>query len=284
MKKLTIEFVRESFAKEGYTLLSEVYITNTKLEYICKQGHTHKIMWDNWRSKQRCPTCARQTKPTIEYVRQSFANEGYTLISKVYINNNTKLDFVCPQGHNHSISLAHWKENYRCIYCSDRIKHTFEEVKKNFESEGYTLLSTEYVNSKTKLNFICDLGHNHSIIWDSWASGARCYTCGIINRSGSKHHSWIKDRTSMEYCEVWQDKEYKYSIRERDGHVCLNPYCTSKDPTKLSIHHINYDKKDCHFKNLITVCRSCNSKANIDRDWHQDWYQALLHNRYGYNY
>jgi len=46
MKKLTIEFVRESFAKEGYTLLSKVYTNNsTKLDYICPKGHRHSIVW-----------------------------------------------------------------------------------------------------------------------------------------------------------------------------------------------------------------------------------------------
>jgi len=145
-------------------------------------------------------------------------------------------------------------------------------------------LSTEYVNCKHKLVYVCDLGHQHEICYDKWVQGRRCPTCKAIDFMGAKNPNWREENASTEYCPVWKDKEYKLDLRERDGHKCLNPYCDSKKPSDLVIHHINYDKKDCHFKNLITVCRSCNNKANKDRDWHQSWYQSLLHNRYGYNY
>ncbi len=79
------------------------------------------------------------------------------------------------------------------------------------------------------------------------------------------------------------DKEYKEDIKLRDGDKCLNPYCDSKNPDDLTVHHIDYNKKNCGPNNLITVCRSCNAKANIDRDWHTAWYQAILYKRYGIN-
>ena len=48
MRKLTYEFVKEQFEKEGYTLLSEKYINCfTKLDYICPKGHKHSISWEN---------------------------------------------------------------------------------------------------------------------------------------------------------------------------------------------------------------------------------------------
>lgn len=101
---------------------------------------------------------------------------------------------------------------------------------------------------------------------------------------GDNHPNWAGGKSLEKYCAVWRDEDYKQDIRKRDDNKCLNPYCSSKNPSKLNIHHINYNKKDCHFKNLITVCHGCNTKANYDRDWHQSWYQAILHNRYGYNY
>jgi len=61
------------------------------------------------------------------------------------------------------------------------------------------------------------------------------------------------------------------------------PYCSGKDST-LAVHHIDYNKKFCGAENLITVCRSCNSRANTDRGWHKAWYKAILYKRYGYVY
>jgi hypothetical protein len=52
---------------------------------------------------------------------------------------------------------------------------------------------------------------------------------------------------------------------------------------KLCIHHINYDKKDCRPANLITLCLSCNSKANKDREWHEAYYTEIMKRRKPYD-
>jgi len=81
------------------------------------------------------------------------------------------------------------------------------------------------------------------------------------------------------YCEIWTDQEFKESIKQRDGYKCLNPEC-NKTCDRLSIHHIDYVKKNCHPSNLITICVSCNAKANKDREWHEAWYCAIIERRY----
>lgn len=63
------------------------------------------------------------------------------------------------------------------------------------------------------------------------------------------------------------DHSLKISIKERDSYICQlcgkpESWCTQK----LCIHHIDYDKKNSQYGNLITLCHPCNSKANADRD------------------
>jgi hypothetical protein len=285
MKKLTYEFVKESFEKEGHILLSEKYINSvTKLDYICSKGHKHNICWADWSQGHRCSTCAGQTKPTIEQVKESFKNEDYILLSEEYVNSNTKLNYICPKGHNHNIRWGHWKRVQRCPTCAVKPKLTLEQVRESFSKEGCTLLSKEYNHTQTKLDYICVNGHKHSICYSNWQRGIRCPTCHdirqSISNSGPGNPSWKGGISYEPYCHIWSDKEYKADIKLRDGNKCLNPYCNKKS-NKLHIHHINYDKKDCHPSNLITVCNSCNSKANTDRDWHTVWYQAIIKNRYG---
>lgn len=81
----------------------------------------------------------------------------------------------------------------------------------------------------------------------------------------------------------WLDEEFKESIRERDNYECQNPDCWRKYD-RLDIHHIDYNKKDCHPSNLITLCVSCNSRANFKRDYWENLYQNIMHEKYGYNY
>ena len=97
--------------------------------------------------------------------------------------------------------------------------------------------------------------------------------------SGENNPNWKGGISCEPYCDVWLNKEYKDSIKERDGYKCLNTECNGKYK-RLHLHHINYIKKDCHPLNLITLCISCNTKANKDRDWHQSWYQAIINRRY----
>ena len=101
------------------------------------------------------------------------------------------------------------------------------------------------------------------------------------NCQGDTHPAWKGGISCEPYCDVWQDKDYKESIKKRDGYKCLNPDCKNIS-CRLTLHHINYNKKDCSHKNLITLCLSCNGRANADREWHESWYLAILHRRYGY--
>ena len=286
--KPSYNFVKKSFEDDGYTLLSNEYINNyTKLNYICQNGHTHSITWAGWKRGQRCPYCDGQTKPTIEFIKKSFESVGYTLLSKNYTNNRTKLKYKCPKGHYHSMGWSSWQRGQRCYYCSSQVKPTIEFVRKSFEAEGYILLSNVYINNYTKLNFICDKGHKHSISWASWKRGSRCRLCSneqvAINYLGPGHPNWLGGISFEPYCEIWKDKEYKSDIMLRDGNRCLNPYCYRKDEP-LAVHHIDYNKKNCKPNNLITICRSCNIRANKDRDWHKYWYQAIMSRRYSFKY
>lgn len=61
----------------------------------------------------------------------------------------------------------------------------------------------------------------------------------------------------------------KKKIRERDDFTCQVCDIRESDlPYSLSIHHIDYDKSNNDPINLITVCKRCNSLANIGRE---DW-------------
>ena len=289
MKRYTYEFVKQSFEKERYTLVSKEYINNTtKLDYTCPEGHEHSVVYKSWKKGFRCPHCAGIIKLTIDIIRESFKQENYILISKKYVNNKTKLNYVCSNGHEHSITWNNWQKGKRCIVCAyNNKKLTLEHITLSFEQDGCVLLSKEYINSYTKLDYICKNGHKHSIKWNDWDQGHRCLICKSIehsiNNSGAGHPNWQGGISCTPYCEVWKDKEYKEDIKFRDGCKCLNPSC-NKNNSRLTIHHIDYNKKNCGPTNLITICNSCNVIANTNREWHTAWYQALMYRRYKYEY
>lgn len=74
-----------------------------------------------------------------EKVTAKFESEGYVLRSQ-YVNNTSKLEFTCPEGHEHSISWHSFNSGSRCGICCGR-HVTHEQVQAAFESEGYLLRS-----------------------------------------------------------------------------------------------------------------------------------------------
>lgn len=91
---------------------------------------------------------------------------------------------------------------------------------------------------------------------------------------GSEASNWKGGISKLPYCYIWSS-DFKEEIKGRDNYKCQNPYCLKKYDL-LGVHHINYNKQDCSTENLITLCVSCNSKANFDRNWHESFYREIL--------
>jgi len=93
--------------------------------------------------------------------------------------------------------------------------------------------------------------------------------------------NWKGGISCEPYCDVWLDEEYKQSIRDRDNNTCQNPDCWHNcDDKPLHIHHIDYIKKNCVPRNLITLCNSCNTRANFNREEWTMFYQEIIERKY----
>ena len=76
------------------------------------------------------------------------------------------------------------------------------------------------------------------------------------------------------------NKALKEQIRERDDHICQEcGYTQEQLGYRLPVHHIDYDKKNNNPNNLIALCKSCNSKANFNREDWTKYYQMKLQAR-----
>ena len=190
-KKLTYTFIKQQIEEEGYTLLSSEYINSkTKLDYICPKGHFHSAPWNKWINGHRCASCGGTKRHSYSYIKQLLNDNGITLLSNEYVNQNTKLEVICKNGHKHKTTWGSLKTNFGCPYCSKNAKPTFEEVKSIFKDADYNLLSEEYKNNHIKLDYICPNGHAHSITLNDFKTGYRCPTCAYASVRGSGSARW----------------------------------------------------------------------------------------------
>jgi len=98
---------------------------------------------------------------------------------------------------------------------------------------------------------------------------------------GEKSANWHGGKSFEPYTLDWT-RSLKISIRERDYYTCQ--LCGKKQGDRaFSIHHIDYDKKNCDPKNLITLCVNCHSKTNTNNReyWTKYFYQKLNNIDYG---
>ena len=98
----------------------------------------------------------------------------------------------------------------------------------------------------------------------------RCKSCA---NKGSRNPAWLNDLSKLGYYKF--TKSLKEKIRKRDNRKCQK--CNTKEIKlyrTLDVHHIDYDRRNCKENNLISLCSSCNLKANTNRDY---WYAYFVY-------
>jgi len=89
--------------------------------------------------------------------------KGGVCLSKKYINDRTKLKWQCKEGHVWDTTPNNIKRGTWCPYCARVAKKTLEDMQKIAISKGGKCLSSEYIDSKTKLKWQCEKGH----VWEA---------------------------------------------------------------------------------------------------------------------
>ncbi len=85
---------------------------------------------------------------------------------------------------------------------------------------------------------------------------------------GDKNPAWLGGISFLPYGKDF-NKELKNKIRKRENYCCGECKKSQKELGELlSIHHIDYDKKNNKESNLIALCRSCHGSTHHNR---QQW-------------
>lgn len=177
-------------------------------------------------------------------VKEYIESFGYKLLDDKYIDNKTKLNMLCPNGHLWSCNLRNFKIGRRCRTCSyilrgNNQKLKYEDVKNYIQSKGYELLSTEYFNNSTKLQMKCEKGHIFEMEYSSFQQNKRCPKCGGVYRY---NYDEVKEYfNSFGYDLI--SKEYK------DANTALESKCPEGHILKCSFSSFNNRNTRCHICN-----------------------------------
>jgi hypothetical protein len=99
----------------------------------------------------------------------------------------------------------------------------------------------------------------------------------------------IENQPCGKDCHLWQggisyevypkefNKKLKKNIKIRDNYTCV---ICDKKTQKLDIHHIDYNKTNSNERNLISLCHSCHSKTNINRNKWEIFFVSIINEKY----
>lgn len=217
--------------KRNGKLLSQFPIRcKQKSDWECSEGHTWKASWDNVKKGSWCPTCAGQTKPTLDTL-QAFAKvKKGTLISSIYVNNREKLEWECSEGH---IWKASWNSIQHmsswCPTCANLAKPSIQSLLEYAQSNQGLLLSTVYTNNRQHLLWKCFYGHewkasSHAVVYQ----GHWCHVCA----------STKSERESIDFTEKFFGKPFpKFRFNHNKTKLEFDGY---SEELKIAIEYQGY--------------------------------------------
>ena len=125
---------------------------------------------------------------------------------------------------------------------------------------------------------VCKVCGKEFEVWPSFIKRGEGIFCSnkCKGRWRSEHQKnennplWNGGSSREPYSIDWT-KTLRRSIRERDHYTCQLCGELQSDIT-FSIHHIDYNKKNCNPENLLTLCISCHLKTNINREYWKEFF------------
>ncbi len=187
---------------------------------------------------------------SINQVQSLFQEKGFELLDDEYGNNKTLLNCQCNNcQHKLQVSYYDVRTGYKCPKCNNieepSNKFTYDHVKSIFSSYGCTLLSKEYVNSKTLMDYICPNGHEVKITLNHLQEDKKCKECSKQTRRMLRQVpiEEVKEIFAAEGCTLLEN-EYK------NNKTTMNFKCKCGLESTISLYYFKKIKKctDCKKK------------------------------------
>ncbi|NOU95914.1 hypothetical protein GC093_22205 [Paenibacillus sp. LMG 31456] len=122
-------------------------------------------------------------KQTIEDMHKLAEVRGGRCLSDKYINSQTKLTWECADGHTWDAVPAKVKFSSWCRVCAGGEKSTIVQMRELAQAKGGKCLSQHYINTGTKLKWLCSKGHVFERAPVAIKSGKWCSKCSIQQRA-----------------------------------------------------------------------------------------------------
>jgi hypothetical protein len=175
-----------------------------------------------------------------------------------------------------NISLSKKGKKYHCMPHTDETKRKMSEAHRGrCTNTGRTHFKKGQIphNKKEWIKKECPICKKAFFITPSISArrthcSFQCRNIAMADGRGKREncYNW-RGGISFEPYPYDFTNELRELIRKRDNYKCQICGCPQEECLrKLSVHHIDYDKKNLNPDNLISLCIKCHIKTNYNRE------------------
>jgi hypothetical protein len=177
-----------NFASEvNYTLFNiKRNGTKTRIVVSCENNHNYETSWKAFQNGRRCRKCAsiengKKKLNDINEIRKLMESYSFEVLDTIeYTGKSDRLEFQCEVGHKFVSSYESMRKSKKCPICEygrESFLYSYDDVKQYFESQNCKLLESEYINSHTKMKYLCSCNNTSHIRFGDFIRGVRCIGC-----------------------------------------------------------------------------------------------------------
>lgn len=240
--------------KEGY----EKMTVGDKIRW--KKNQLKGLRKNSWKISQKLTGIERSQDFINKHIENAKTNPNYGMKGRHHTK-NTKIKIK----KNTIIGMANMSTEKKRLFKVVNIGKKASEKTKNQQAESMINLLEQYPKIKREYS-------RHCRKWINSPEGKIFMQTIFL---GKKSHFWKGGIAYFPYSAEWNNY-LKRKIRERDDCICQN---CNKGNSK-DVHHIDYNKQNCEEINLITLCRKCHGKTQVNREYWQAFFTKIIKEKY----
>jgi hypothetical protein len=163
---------------KGFVFLSpEMKGIFRKYDWRCSQGHEWRAIYNNVRTGNGCPHCARRAKKTTADGIALAKDRGFDLLSESVDGGTQKCRWRCQKGHEWEASLSKVQWGSGCPYCAGCVKKNLQDAHNLAKTRGFEFVSDDINGTQNLYRWRCQNGHIFASTYSNVQSGWGCVFC-----------------------------------------------------------------------------------------------------------
>ena len=220
----------------------------------------HKLIWkQNWKAVCKCG-CSQVTTPGCDYIAghstRLITKEEYKIRGKK-ISQTMQANPLTEEQRKHLSERNKGEKNpaYGKPISDELRKKRGESIKKRWDDPVHHEKQAAAIRAVTSTPEFQD---------------------NIKRRKGVDHPGWKGGISKLSRGPGWSNG-IKKRVKERDNYRCIA--CNTEESVlkfPLNIHHVDYNRRNHKFINLVSLCRSCHGRVNKNKDQYKELFIQYL--------